>query len=170
MDSYPNQTMQDVLIKLAATHGYNVVFDGDYTATFGRFQNDEKTHQTVGMGSKQISQTDMVKLLVDQLPGGHVMPDHTTDDTIVYSIDPNVNQWTVNAPQPDIGGGRALHEPSNFTSLKFEHNLAFTAFHQVAVVRENGGQQQAGGQGSIQNAGDTDARMISSRTTSQAKV
>lgn len=139
--SFNEATAKQVIEDLAAKYGFTPVVDDGLDVTFGREQNDEKTHQTLGIMSRQVNEKDIIQYLCTHFGAVFYM-----QDTELHAhINPEAEQWIINAPTPDFLGNVAKHKPSNFTNLIFEHNLVYSSqAHQIVATWINPGKKEGG--------------------------
>jgi hypothetical protein len=114
------QTVTDSIQAMCTEAKIQCEIDGHFNVTYGNQYKDEKTHQTLGMSSREINSRDQIVKLADDFGATHYI-----DPQGVYHFlwQPVGATWTINAPTPNFLTGAARHNPSNFVSLTFEHDL-----------------------------------------------
>lgn len=135
--AYQEADIAETLTALAAKYGFKTEIGGEFAGTFGRNYNDEKSHQSLGMASRQVNDRDMIEWLNTHRGGTWWMD----GDTLHCAVNPEGDVWEIDCFPPDFLPGAARHKPANFTNLRFEHNLEFTIQHQVVGIRTAGNEK-----------------------------
>lgn len=127
------KTVRDKVQEICDNAHIEVVIDEEFNVIHGSEYNNEKTHQTTGVNSGEITGKDALTKLAD-----HYGATHFVDEQGVYHFlfKPVGETWTINAPTPIFLGGASRHQPSNFTELSFEHYLMFSE-HEPSIIAVN---------------------------------
>lgn len=123
-DSMLNETVADTVRRLVVdNHGFDLDID-DNGEIHGRIWGDDKDHSTLGIMSREINERDMLSRLANQFGYAFWLD---ADATVHFKKKPLDGEvWFINCPTPDFLGSVDRHKPSNFDTIKFEHNLIWS--------------------------------------------
>lgn len=133
IDTHTNQHVKEVLEEMLKGKGFIPHVDDILDVPFGRIYNDEQAEQEPGEGKTPAD-------LYAKLAQAYNIHRRIEGLDVYLEVNPVNDVWLINCPTPDFTQDHVpKHKPSNFTKLKFEHNLQFSEHsHQMWGVWVHG--------------------------------